>query len=87
MQLVHIDGVSEFPDYSTIHGHHVSKTVWTPIVGEVSSLNPESGNSHDRFAMLFAWCLVKSLKFSSTSCNTMELFLLMSLDTEELVVD
>ena len=27
------------------------KTVWTPFVGEVLSLSPESGNEHDRFAV------------------------------------
>ena len=36
---------------SVIRGHHVSKTVWTPFVGEVLSLSPESGNEHDRFAV------------------------------------
>ena len=36
---------------SVIRGHHVSRTVWTPFVGEVLSLSPESGNEHDRFAV------------------------------------
>ena len=36
---------------SVIRGHHASKTVWTPFVGEVLSLSLESGNAHDRFAV------------------------------------
>ena len=36
---------------SVIRGHHVSKIVWTPFVGEVLSLCPESGNEYDRFTV------------------------------------
>ena len=42
---------SSFRVESTIRGYHVYKTVWTPFVGKVLPLNPESGNSHNCFAV------------------------------------
>ena len=33
---------------SVIRGHHVYKSIWTPVLGEVSR---EEGNAHDRFAV------------------------------------
>ena len=36
---------------SVILGHHVSKAVWNPVLGEVHCLALEEGNEHDRFAV------------------------------------
>ena len=36
---------------SVIQGHHIYKSVWTPVLGEVLSVSIEEGNSHDRFAV------------------------------------
>ena len=34
-----------------IWGHHIYKSVWTLVLGEVLSVSIEEGNSHDRFAV------------------------------------
>ena len=36
---------------SVVRGHHVYKTVWTPVIGEQLHLEKESGNPHDDFAV------------------------------------
>ena len=36
---------------SVIRGHHVYKSVWSPVLGEVLCLALEEGNEHDRFAV------------------------------------
>ena len=36
---------------STVRGHHVYKTVWTPFLGEILTAIPESENNHDRHAV------------------------------------
>ncbi len=36
---------------SVIRGHHISKAVWTPTVGEVLDVAHESGNMYDRCAV------------------------------------
>ena len=40
---------------SVIRGHHIYKSVWSPRVGEIVSVDREHGNSHDRHAV----CLLK----------------------------
>ena len=34
-----------------VRGHHVYKSIWTPVLGEELSVEPENGNEHDRYAM------------------------------------
>jgi len=34
---------------SVVQGHHVYKTIWTPVIGEQIHLEKESGNPHDDF--------------------------------------
>ena len=79
---------------STIFGYHVYETVRTPFVGKVLSLNPESRNSHDHFTVsvikdgdVVGHVPIEISQAFFTSCNTMEPFLLKSLDTENLVMD
>ena len=36
---------------STVRGHHVYKSTWTPLLGQVLQTSTESGNEHDRFAV------------------------------------
>lgn len=36
---------------SVIRGHHIYKTMWTPVLGEVNYLEIEEGNEHDHFAV------------------------------------
>ena len=36
---------------STIRGHHVYKTIWTPTVGEALQVVQEPSNSHDAYAV------------------------------------
>lgn len=39
-------------DYdSVIRGHHIYKSIWTPVVGETLSLTLDSGNEHDIYAV------------------------------------
>ena len=40
-----------FTQDGVIHGHHVYKQVWTPFIIEELTLQQESHNSHDRFAV------------------------------------
>ena len=35
---------------SAVRGHHVFKSVWTPVVGELLQVQAEAGNSHARGA-------------------------------------
>ena len=37
---------------SVVHGHHIYKRLWSPIIGEVLELLREEESEHDRFA---AW--------------------------------
>ena len=41
----------DFRFESVIRGHHVYKTMWTPIVGELLQLALENGNAHDVYAV------------------------------------
>ena len=36
---------------SVVRGHHVYKTVWTPLIGEILELVIEDGNVHDQYAV------------------------------------
>ena len=36
---------------SVIHGHHLCKQIWQPLVGEMLALEREEGNNHDKFAV------------------------------------
>ena len=36
---------------SMVHGHHVYKSVWSPVVGEQLVLEKEPANPHDEFAV------------------------------------
>ena len=36
---------------STVRGHHIYKSTWTPHIGQVLQTATESGNEHDRFAV------------------------------------
>ena len=40
-----------FTFVSVVRGHHVYKAVWTPRLGERLTVAPETGNSHDKFAV------------------------------------
>ena len=45
------EGDFTFQVRSVVRGHHVYKTVWTPVVGERLSLSPEDENEHDTHAV------------------------------------
>ena len=36
---------------SVVRGHHIYKSIWTPVLGEELSVEPENGNEHDRYAV------------------------------------
>ena len=36
---------------SVVRGHHVYKSVWTPVIGKELYLEPEESNEHDKNAM------------------------------------
>ena len=36
---------------SVIRGHHVYKRTWNPRIGEMLTVHPEHGNTHDRHAV------------------------------------
>lgn len=36
---------------SVVRGHHVYKSVWTPVIGEELYLEPEESNEHDEYAV------------------------------------
>ena len=36
---------------SVVRGHHVYKSVWTPVIGEELYLEPEESNEHDKYAV------------------------------------
>ena len=36
---------------SVVRGHHIYKSVWTPYNGEVLTVEPETGNEHDQYAV------------------------------------
>ena len=38
---------SAFEKASVIRGHHIYKSIWTPVVGEELTLQREDGNDHD----------------------------------------
>ena len=40
-----------FSIVSAVHGHHVYKSVPTPLLGERLSIRPETGNNHDKYAV------------------------------------
>ena len=44
---------TSFSVESTVRGHHVYKTQWTPIIGEDLCVQIEEHNTFDRFAVLF----------------------------------
>ena len=34
-----------------IRGHHIYKSIWTPVVGDILCVNEETSNEHDDFAV------------------------------------
>ena len=36
---------------SVIHGHHIYKQIWWPLVGEILTLEREEGNNHEKFTV------------------------------------
>ena len=40
-----------FSIVSVVRGHHVYKSVWTPLLGERLLVRPETGNNHDKYAV------------------------------------
>ena len=36
---------------SVVRGHHVYKSVWTPLLVEYLTVCPEPGNSHDKYTV------------------------------------
>ena len=36
---------------SIIHGQHIYKQIWRPLVGEILTLEREEGNNHDKLAV------------------------------------
>ena len=42
---------SELIVLSAVHGHHIYKEVWNPIIGEVLNCEHEADNQHNGFAI------------------------------------
>ena len=51
LSLVQHGRVSSKYFESVIHGHHIYKQIWWPLVGEIVTLEREEGNNHDKFAV------------------------------------
>ena len=53
MRLMASQGSSDssFEKASMIRGHHIYKSIWTPVVGEELTLQQEDGNDHDIHAV------------------------------------
>ena len=45
------DPEESFQIESCVRGHHVFKATWTPLLGQFLEVQPESGNSHDAYAI------------------------------------
>ena len=43
--------MEEFQLESCVRGHHIYKSTWTPLLGEVLHCKIESGNAQDRYAV------------------------------------
>ena len=46
--------MEDFEDYtveSVVRGHHIYKSVWTPVIGETLTLQREDGNLEDEYAV------------------------------------
>lgn len=49
--MADVPAVSFFHVESVVHGHHIYKDIWEPIIGERLLISPEEGNEHDRTAV------------------------------------
>ena len=36
---------------NVVHGHHIYKAIWTPMLGERLTVLPEMGNGHEKHAV------------------------------------
>ena len=45
------DEEESFQLESSVRGHHVFKSIWTPVVGQSLQVQAETENSHDAYAM------------------------------------
>ena len=52
---------------ASIHGRHIYKQIWRPLVGEILTLEREEGNNHDKFA-------VSLLKYTTVPCMFLKSF-------------
>jgi len=45
---------------SVVREHHIYKTIWTPFIGEILTVNREEDNSYDSCAVAVRWddCIV-----------------------------
>lgn len=43
--------IEEFSLDSVIRGHHIYKSIWTPVSGEILAVTAEEGNSEDQYAV------------------------------------
>ena len=44
-------GPGVYEKESVVRGHHIYKSVWTPVIGEELSVEREQNNQHDRHAV------------------------------------
>ena len=56
---------------SIIHGHHICKQIWWPLIGEILTLEREEGNNnHDKFAVsLLKDATVVDHNYTHVHCN------------------
>ncbi len=43
--------MEEFDLDGVVRGHHVYKSIWTPVLGEMLTVGVEDGNSEDQYAI------------------------------------
>ena len=46
--------MEDFEDYSVesvVRGHHIYKSIWTPLIGEVLTAELEEDNTEDQYAV------------------------------------
>ena len=36
---------------SVVRGHHIYKSIWTPVIGKERYLEPKESNEHDKYAV------------------------------------
>jgi len=53
---------------SVVRGHHIYKTIWTPFIGEILTLNCKEDNSYDSCTCSCRICLIRQTDGMTNAC-------------------